>query len=129
MKLARYVDRTTLPCACASLAKRHSCAPQIKTFFDKEMLSLYSFASRDFQQNEQVCITYGTRPAADLLLYSGFIPDDFPADNDRPEEKIRIAVGMGKDALAEKRKELGERFSLPRQVDIFGVLLSCRTVF
>lgn len=60
-----------------------------------------SMSVRDFKAGEQVCIFYGERSNADLLVHNGFVFEDNAHDN------VCIQLGVSKsDPLFQMRERL-----------------------
>ena len=74
---------------------------QITTGYDLAEDSCKSLAVKDFKAGEQVCIFYGERSNADLLVHNGFVFED------NIHDKVGIQLGVSKsDPLFQKKEKL-----------------------
>eukprot|EP00746_Dinoflagellata_sp_MGD_P137738 gnl/MRDRNA2_/MRDRNA2_71500_c0_seq1.p1 gnl/MRDRNA2_/MRDRNA2_71500_c0~~gnl/MRDRNA2_/MRDRNA2_71500_c0_seq1.p1 ORF type:complete len:593 (+),score=120.55 gnl/MRDRNA2_/MRDRNA2_71500_c0_seq1:55-1833(+) len=67
--------------------------PGVKAFFDydKSSNAVVLTVDRDYDEGEQVFISYGQRSSAELMLSYGFVP---PAGN--PDEAVEVTLGLQK---------------------------------
>jgi len=78
----------------------YSCI-QITTGYDVAEDSCKSLAVNDFKAGEQVCIFYGERSNADLLVHNGFVFEG------NIHDKVGIQLGVSKsDPLFQKKEKL-----------------------
>lgn len=77
------------------------CHGTITTGYDLAEDSCKSLAVKDFKAGEQVCIFYGERSNADLLVHNGFVFED------NIHDKVGIQLGVSKsDPLFQKKEKL-----------------------
>lgn len=76
----------------------HASGP-VSTHFDIQLDRLEFNAMNAFKQGQEISMSYGNRPSADMLMYSGFVPDEcvndflavavpLPASIDARDERI-----------------------------------------
>lgn len=78
----------------------YSCT-QITTDYNEKEDSFKSLSVKDFKAGEQVCIFYGERSNAELLVHNGFVFED------NIHDKVGIQLGVSKsDPLFQKKEKL-----------------------
>ena len=74
---------------------------QITTGYDMAEDSCKSMSVKDFKAGEQVCIFYGERSNADLLVHNGFVFED------NVHDKVSIQLGVSRsDPLFQMKERL-----------------------
>jgi len=77
------------------------CHGTITTDYNKEEDSFKSLSVKDFKVGEEVCIFYGERSNAELLVHNGFVFED------NIHDKVGIQLGVSKsDPLFQKKEKL-----------------------
>lgn len=79
----------------------HPVCTQITTGYDIAEDCCKSLSVKDFKAGEQVCIFYGERSNADLLVHNGFVFED------NVHDKVAIQLGVSRsDPLFQMKEKL-----------------------
>ena len=79
---------------------------EITTFYNIETKSLECLAMSSFAEGQEICMAYGSRPNAHLLLYSGFVAEG----NAHDSVQVTLSLSSAGDASGSKILESKKSF-------------------